>query len=163
VCAACEFGKATKKAWRTKSKNQKELKKATYPGECVYVDQIESSVAGYVAQLKGRLMKGQYKVVTVFVDHYSRLGYIHLQKDTTSSETLKAKKAFELYCKDQGVKVKHYHADNGRFVDNAWKEGLAQENQSITHCGVNAHFQNGIAEWRIWDLKEQARTMLLHS
>jgi hypothetical protein len=48
-------------------------------------------------------------------------------------------------------------------MDNAWKEALAQENQSITYCGVNAHFQNGIAECRIQDLKKQACTMLLHS
>jgi hypothetical protein len=29
-------------------------------------------------------------------------------------------------------------------------------------CGVNAHFQNGIAEKRIRDLTERARTSLLH-
>ena len=33
----------------------------------------------------------------------------------------------------------------------------------LTYCGVNAHFQNGIAEKRIRDLQEQARIMLLHA
>jgi hypothetical protein len=106
---------------------------------------------------------GRYRVATIFVDHHSRLGYVHLQKDSTSKETLKAKHAFELYAMERGVKVKNYHADNGRFVDNAWKEGLAQENQGITHCGVNVHWQNGITERRIRDLKEQTRTMMLHA
>ncbi len=91
------------------------------------------------------------------------MGYIHLQKDSTSAETMKAKRAFELYGRDRGVIVKNYHTDNGRFVDNAWKEGLDQENQGITYCGVNAHWQNRIAERRIRDLKEQTRTMLLHA
>jgi hypothetical protein len=56
-----------------------------------------------------------------------------------------------------------YHADNRRFVDNAWKDSLLEENQGITYCGVNAHWQNGIAERRIRDLKEQSRTMLIHA
>jgi hypothetical protein len=61
------------------------------------------------------------------------------------------------------VKVKNYHANNGQFVDNAWKEGLAQESQGITFCRVNARWQNGIAERRIRNLKEQTRMMLLHA
>ena len=163
MCAACKYGKATRKAWRTKAKSRHTVKTVNAPGECVSVDQLESRVVGFVAQLKGKLTKGRYRIATVFVDHYSRLGYVHLQKDSTSAETLKAKKAFELFASKRGVKVRHYHADNGRFVDNAWKEGLEQENQGITYCGVNAHWQNGIAERRIRDLKEQARTMVLHA
>jgi hypothetical protein len=169
MCAACQFGKATRKPWRTKKKNRK-VKTAPAPGECVSVDQMESIAVGFetiavgfVAQLKGRLTRGRYRVATIFVDHYSRIGYVHLQKDSTSMETMKAKRAFELYARERGVKVLHYHANNGRFVDNAWNEGLDQENQGITYCGVNAHWQNGIAERRIRDLKEQTRTMLLHA
>jgi hypothetical protein len=124
---------------------------------------MESRDVGFVAQLKGRLTKGRYRIATVFVDHYSRIGYVHLQKDSTSTETIKAKDAFELFARERGVKIQHYHADNGCFVDNAWKEGLAQENQGITYCGVNAHWQNGIAERRIRDLREQAHNMLLHA
>jgi len=61
------------------------------------------------------------------------------------------------------VIVKNYHTDNGRFVDNTWKGALEEERQGIIYCCVNAHWQNGIAERRIRDLKEQARTMLLHA
>jgi hypothetical protein len=67
--------------------------------------------------------------------------------------------AFELYARERGITIRHYHADNGRFVDNAWKNALLEENQGITYCGVNTHWQNGIAERRIRDLKEQSRTM----
>lgn len=124
---------------------------------------MESRSVGFVAQMKGILTKGRYRVATVFVDHHSRLGYVHLQKDSTLAETLKAKHAFETYARDHGVKIHHYHADNGRFVDNAWVDSLEEEGQRITYCGVNAHWQNGIAERHIRDLKEQARTMLLHA
>jgi hypothetical protein len=129
-------------------------------GECVSVDQLESRQVGFVAHLKGRLTLGRYRVATIFVDHHSRLGYVHLQKDSTSKETLKAKHAFELYARERGVKVKNYHANNGRFVDNAWREGLAQENQGITYCRVNVHWQIGITQR---DLKERTLTMMLHA
>jgi hypothetical protein len=163
MCAAWEFGKATRKPWQTKAKSRN-VRPASAPGKCVSsVDQMESRDVGFVAQHKGRLTKGCYRVATVSVDHYSRIGYVHLQKDSTSTETIKAKDAFKLFARERGVKIQHYHADNGRFVDNAWKEGLAQENQGITYCRVNAHWQNGITKRRIHDLREQARTMLLHA
>jgi hypothetical protein len=125
------------------------------------VDQVESRAVGFVAQLKGRLTHGRYKVATILGGHYSRLGYVHMQKDSLSLETLKAKHAWELFARERGIIVKNYHADNGRFVDNAWKDSLLEENQEITYCGVNAHCQNGIAERRIRDLKEQSRMMLI--
>jgi hypothetical protein len=70
MCAACQYGKATKKPWRTKRKNR-QIKVATKAGECVSVDQVESQAVGFVAQLKGPLTGRQYQVVTVFVDHHS--------------------------------------------------------------------------------------------
>jgi hypothetical protein len=88
---------------------------------------------------------------------------VHLQKDTTLKETVIAKKACEVFARNGGIKVKHYHADNRRFVDNAWKAALKEADQGIRYCGVNAHWQNGMAERRIRDLKEQAQTMLLHA
>jgi hypothetical protein len=54
ICAAYQYSKATRKPWRTKKKNR-EIKRAKRPGECVSVDQVESRVVGFVAQLKGRL------------------------------------------------------------------------------------------------------------
>ena len=59
--------------------------------------------------------------------------------------------------------VQHYHADNGRFADNAFISDVRQKGQTISYCGVNAHFQNGIAERRIRDLQETTRTQLLHA
>jgi len=59
--------------------------------------------------------------------------------------------------------INHYHADNGRFSDNAFMNDVKQQHQSISFCGVNSHFQNGIAEKRIRDLQERARTILIHA
>ena len=59
--------------------------------------------------------------------------------------------------------VKHYHADNGRFANNAFVNHATTSCQSISYCGVNAHWQNGIAEKRIRDLQDQTTTILLHA
>ena len=57
----------------------------------------------------------------------------------------------------------HYHADNGQFADNAFLNHVQQQNQSVTYCGVNAHFQNGVAEERVGDLQDHTCTSLLHA
>jgi hypothetical protein len=164
--AGCIFGATTKRPWRTKaSPSQAKPVVVTGPGDCVYVDQLESSTPGFVAQLKGILKKRRYTCATIFVDHYSRLGCVHMQQHLTSDETVEAKHAFEAFSRSQGFTIKHYHADNGRFADNSFLKDIneARPSQSITYCGVNAHFQNGIAEKRIRDLQEPVRKQLMHA
>jgi hypothetical protein len=93
---------------------------ATKPGECVTVDQIMSTEVGFYAQLKGKLTKKCYNCITVFVHHSSCLRFIHLQLDNSLAETLAAKLAFEQYAAKHGVKILHYHCNNGRLHDNAF-------------------------------------------
>jgi hypothetical protein len=162
-CSGCIYGKMTRRPWRTKGMYRQTPRVTTKPGECVSVDQLESSTPGFIAQLKGTPTIKSFKAATVFVDHYSRLGYIYLQQDLTSNETMKAKQAFEAFAHTHGVRVQHYHADNGRFADNAFRNSIQENQQTISFCGVNAHWQNGIAERRIRDLQEAATTMLLYA
>jgi hypothetical protein len=122
-----------------------------------------STQVGFYAQMTGKLTNRRYKGATIFVDHYSRLRFIHLMQDLGSDETIKAKRAFEQFAADHGVKISHYHCDNGRFKDNAFKQACEASRQRLTLCGVNAHFQNGIAERAIRDLSDSARKQLLHA
>ena len=101
--------------------------------------------------------------MTVFVNHYSRLSFVHLQQALSSEDTLLAKQSFELFCSTHGVKVVHFYANNGRFADNAFLNDVRQQNKLVTYCGVNDHFQNGVAEKRIQDLQDHTRTPLLHA
>ena len=162
-CASCYFGKMTKKPWRNKGQQPRRILPTVKPGQCISVDQMESSTIGFVAQLKGRLTKRRYRVATIFVDHFSDLSYVHLQSSTSSEETVEAKVAFEAYARDHGVTVEHYHADNGRFADNLFMQSVKEGKQTISFCAVNAHHQNGRAEKRIRDLRETGRTQLLHA
>jgi hypothetical protein len=163
-CAACKYGKLTRTPWRTKGTPIKGPAKAiTQPGQCVSVDQLESRTPGFIAQLKGILTTQRYKYATVFVDQFSRFTFVYLQKQITSEETVLAKVAFERQASIYNVIIKHYHCDNGRFADHGFINHCNAKQQTITYCGVNAHFQNGLAEKTIRDQQDQARTMLLYA
>ncbi len=164
ICSACIYGKATKTPWRTKTATRKTPRQVTKPGECVAVDQLESSTPGFIGQLKGAILtKQRYKYATVFVDMFSDYTYLYFHTAITSEETLKAKQAFEAHASTYGVKVENYHADNGRFQDIKYKQDCHEKGQTISYCGVNAHFQNGRAEKKIRDLQDTSRTSLLHA
>ena len=156
----------TKVPWQTKasSDNGNSVFAATKLGECVSVDHMQSTEPGFYGQVKGALTKTRYKNVTVFVDHYSRLRFVYLMtSNLTLSETLDAKRAFECFAAKHSVQIKHYHCNNGRFADNKFCAAYEAQQQKLTFCGVNAHFQNGIAEQAIQDLSEGARKQLLHA
>ena len=82
-------------AFYGRSKANNKFHEATYPGECVSLDQMECTQAGFAVQLKGRLTTKCYKAATIFVDHYSRLCFVHVMSLLTSKETIEAKQAFE--------------------------------------------------------------------
>ena len=105
-CAACMFGKLTKRPWRTKAPTKK-IFVGTKPGQCVSVDQMESTIPGFIAQMKGRITGRRYLYATVFIDHYSDFTYVHLQETLTSADTLNAKHAFEAKCRMHEVPVMH--------------------------------------------------------
>jgi hypothetical protein len=163
-CAACMFGKATRRAWRSRSPaNKLSTPPATSPGAVVAIDQMISSTPGLIAQISGFITKKRYKVTTVFVDHFSGLSFVYLQKSTSGAETVEAKCAFERYACAHGVTVRHYHADNGIFAEAEFIKAVEAGQQSISYCAVNAHHQNGKAEKKIRDLQELARAQLLHA
>ena len=124
---------------------------------------MESSVPGFVNQSTGKLTRKRFKYATVFVDHFSRLSYVHLHKTTNAADALEAKSAFEQFARVHGVHVRHYHADNGIFNSEAFKKAVSSSQQSLAFCGIGAHRQSGIAEHQICDLTELARAQLLHA
>ena len=162
-CSTCLYGKATKRAWRSKQGKQRKRNKTLKPGEVISVDQMVSPVPGLIAQMVGFLTKQRYKYATVFVDQASRMGFVYLQKTCSAEETIEAKRAFEQYPENRGVRVQAYHADNGIFKAKKWVEECRQRKQDLTFAGVNAHYQNGIAEQRIRELQETTRAMLIHA
>jgi len=163
TCSACEYARATKRAWKGKKRKSQVLTPPSRPGQVVGVDQLVSPVPGLIAQMTGFLTKQRYRYATIYVDHYSGLGFVYLQKTASVEETLMGKKAFERFALSKGVRVEHYHADNGVFKAKGFVDAVHRHGQGITFAAVGAHHQNGRAERRIRELQESARAMLLHA
>ncbi len=95
--------------------------------------------------------------------HFSHVQFIHLHCSNSSAKIVQAKQAFECFADNHGVIVKQYHCDNRQFADKGFIAACEAKNQRISYCGINAHFQNGIAEKVICDITEAARKALLHA
>jgi GAG-pre-integrase domain len=163
ICASCMYGKLSRKPWRYRHDTVESIKETTVVGECVSVGQMETHVHGLIGLVKGIPTRARYQVATVFIDHASDYTYVYLQTNTSSVQTLAAKMEFERHASSIGIRIQQYHADNCRFIDNAWSKHLIENNQAISLCGVNAHHQNGRVEKRIRDLQDLARSSILHA
>ena len=164
VCSACLYGKATRRPWRTKPASLTGKQTViTKPGEVVSVDQMVSPTPGLIAQMTGFLTKKRYRYVTVFVDQATDFTYCYFQKSDSAEETIEGKEAFERKAAEHGVKILHYHADNGVFASKLWRSHCLIKQQGLTFAGVGAHHQNGRAENKIRQLQSQGRTMLIHA
>ena len=130
------------------------------PGQCVAVDMLKSPTLGLIAQLTGRRTTSRYNYATVYVDIAPGYGAVVLQKTAGAAETITGKEEFERHAESCGVKIKAYHADNGTFRANAWREHCHKRSQTLTFASVHAHFENGVAERRIRLLQNLARTMM---
>ena len=164
-CPACILGKQHRCKWRSKGK-QRHIRQPTHcqAGDGTSVDQLESRHPGLVPQAKGfHRTTVRFVGATIFVDHVTGFTYVHLMKDFTAEATLEAKHAYEAKAAEHGVTIRSYHGNNGRFAEVAWVTDSAEKGQKLTFCGVGSHFQNGIAEKRIRDLTEFARTLLIHA
>ena len=92
-CSGCLYGAMTKHPRRTNSANKRgSIRKASSPGEFISVYHMESSTPGFIAQLKGKPTNPHYRAATIFLDHYSDMTYVNLQRILLSDETVQAKK-----------------------------------------------------------------------
>ena len=84
-----------------------------------------------------------------------------VQKTASAEETIRGKETFERQATACGVTIRAYHADNGTFRTNAWREYCHKNQQTLTFAAVHAHFKNGVAERRIRLLQDLARTNIV--
>ncbi|KAL7483426.1 hypothetical protein ACHAW6_009078 [Cyclotella cf. meneghiniana] len=79
----------------------------------------------------------------------------------TSTKTLHAKQSYKQFSIKQGVSIKHYHCNNSKFADSAFKKHAEWQQQKLIFCGVHAHFRKEIAERAIWDLTKSTMMHVL--
>ena len=170
TCAACMLGKQTRRQPGTntgalvKGKEMMLRREHLQPGDCVSLDQYESSIPGRLPHTYGKEKKDdQYNGGTLFIDHASSMVFIQHQVSLRTGETLQAKHKFEQLAREYGVTIQAYHADNSPFGNADFVRSIEDNGQTIKFSGVGAHHQNGIAERTIKTISSWARTMLLHA
>jgi hypothetical protein len=131
------------------------------PGSCVSVDHYMSSVMGQLLHTFGREWIG-YSCGTLFVNHASGKLFNFCQYSTNAVETISSKCRLESLARQEGISIKTYHADNGVFASNAFKEDCASLEQRYSFSGVGAHRQNGIAEQNIKTVAQWTCANMLH-
>jgi hypothetical protein len=77
-------------------------------------------------------------------------------------ETISSKCRLESLAQQEGISIRKYHADNGVFALNLFKEDCALLGQRYLFSGVGAHHQNGIAEQNLKTVSQWAHANMLH-
>ena len=163
-CAACIHSAAHKQPWQKWAQaSNVHISSITSPSQCISINQIISQEPGFVAQLKGWLTTSRYRVVMVFMDRFSCLRCINLQKCYIIQDTQSQKRPSKHTVASIAIQIFHYHCDNGQFAAKTFLLDVSAKNQSISFCGVNAYFQNGIAEMAVCILHDHLRKLFLHA
>jgi len=164
-CQACFYVKNTKKPWRSKTSDEEREAHhpVVQPGEWISINMMTSLTPRLITQMSGKCTCKRYCHAAVYVNQATGLGFVWLQKSVDLEDTMEGKIAFERFCQEHGITVQHYHADNGIFTSNTWRQSCLQQGQGLTFSRVAAHHQNGIAERWIMELQEMACMMLIHA
>ena len=76
---------------------------------------------------------------TTFVDHVSDFVYVHLIWGLSISEMLLSKVEMEKIVAQSGQAIKHYHANNGKFVDNVFFDTINEKDQMLKWWGMGLY------------------------
>jgi hypothetical protein len=148
ICTSCIYGKTMQQQWRTKPSTNKNTKanKLLKLGKCTSLNQLISMTPSLISQLQGIPTSMCYHCAMVFVNQANNLKFFYLQQGTMATEMIKAKQAYDNYAASQGANIPHYHANNGIFADNQFRQAITDSQQTLSFCGVNAHWQKHMAK-----------------
>ena len=172
LCEACLLGKQHRRtpgSTVTKAKPEMEMaicRSHLNPGDCISLDQYESTVRGRLLNTYGK-EKVSSRLVggTIAVDHASGYVFLRHQQTLRAGDTVRSIREFEKEASRSGVHFKKFHADNFPFDSAEFKAHLNDRpGQSIEQefSGVGAHHQNGVVERAIQTVTYLARSMMLH-
>jgi hypothetical protein len=161
VCASCCFGKARRLTHKTRTGHTS--KNHTRPGQGVSSDGLESGTPGRPFTTKGSASAQRYNYVSIWVDHSSTFVYITFHSSKAATKLVQSKTEFEQYAARFNVKIENIRADNGVYTAQLFRDSCLRQQQDLTFCAVDAHWQNGVTEWFIGTLTQRARMILLHA
>ena len=84
-CSACCFGKRSCISPNIEGWGEGIADGHDQPGMCISIHQIESPQGGLFPVLKGKKTSRKYHVATIFVEHSSKLNYVHFSESITAN------------------------------------------------------------------------------
>ena len=123
---ACQIGQSHCWPWQKKGNKRGSIctPAQTDPVDCVLVDQVLPSHPSLILKIYGFISNQKLWGCTTFVDHVSNYICMHLIRGLSLSETLLAKAVIEKILAQAGKTIKHYHANNGRFLGSGFVDAI---------------------------------------
>ena len=142
MCHACQYD--TTKKWSHETTNTGSVVGTPQSwGDFVSVDQMITGNPSLTIPFDSDHPSTRwYKLVTMWVDHFSHFLHAHCQEEATIQSTLDSKEDFEMFAKCYNVRIKHIYSDNGVFMMKAFKDYVTINSN---HFAVSAHI--GRMEW----------------
>jgi len=141
LCSACLYGSLKK--WSHSSATGALINNIKAPGDFVSVDQMISGTGSHIPFQVGCPSHWQYHNCTLWVNHYSKYLFGHLQETAMIKEMLLSKEAFETFATCYNVQVHHIRSV---FASTDFAKHIKAHGQCHSICGVSAHWQNGLIE-----------------
>jgi hypothetical protein len=95
LCKSCQHGKAHRRPVASTSKSQPIDANDLHPGDCVSVDQIESSEPGYVDIYSGKPTAAKDHAASLYPDHASQFMFLKCHYSTGGAEAIQGKRCFD--------------------------------------------------------------------
>jgi len=128
------------------------------PGDCISLDQFESSARGRLPHTFGKESSSmRYVAGLLGIDRSSGYGFLRNQVSLQSGNTVRSMREFEKEALQSGVKFKKLHADNFPFDSDEFKAHVQDQPQTSSH-----DHQNAAIERCIKTISYLCQSMLLH-
>ena len=98
-----------------------------------------------------------------FTDDKSDFELTYYLEQNYFDKTMISKRSCESELRKHGKEARHSHAGNGTHATSKRKEGIEDQKQALTFCGVGSHHQNGKAENRIKITYNLERIISIHT
>ena len=127
------------------------------------IDILDFYIPEWQIKLKGQIGQPNIQYASVWIKQKNRLVHTQLHRFKTGPALVDTKYQFESRLIKHNIVVNDYRADNRIFRDKIFQDAIDLQNQNVDFTGVNAHHQNGSAEFNIGTLQDMTRKSLIHA
>ena len=155
ICASLMFRCAHNKPWRVKGKEKRVIRSEseTATGDNTSLDALTSSTPAIIPQMSCFLTSDRFWAATVFFTMPSCTCKSTYNEAKLSPNTSSQKQHMREWQQPLASEWRNFTLTMEFIAEKSFKSDLSDNNQTISYCGVGAHFHNGISKAAIKQLK----------